>query len=149
MWEQGCLPTDHLCTCSLHVFCHLDFFCYLLTRFPFIPRTISSSLICSSLFLCNCLFHLFRVIFLPPGHRYFFQDFLAVPRVEFVPFLPLFPPQMLYCNFLNYISNKWLALPRQCVFSKASNIDDLRRDFSSFLFSATSRRNNSWWGLVI
>lgn len=37
LWEQGCLPTDNLSTCSLHVFCHLDYLCYLLTHFPFIP----------------------------------------------------------------------------------------------------------------
>lgn len=46
LWEQGCLPTDNLCTCSLHVFCHLDYLCYLLTHFPFIPGPLSPSLIC-------------------------------------------------------------------------------------------------------
>lgn len=130
-------------------FLSLRFLLLFIDPFPFYPGDHLFFPYLSVPVLCNCLFHLFRVIFLPPGHGYFFQDFLAVPRVEFVPFLPLFPPQMLYCNFLNYISNKWLKRLDQCVFSNASNIDDHRRDFLLSFFLLFPWRNNSLRGLGI
>lgn len=110
------LPPSRQFVCMLPAcFLSLRLLMLFIDPFPFYPWAHLSLPYLLVPSLCKCLFHLFRVIFLPPGHEYVFQDFLAVPRVEFKPFLLLFPSQILYCHFLDYtFKREWLLLISIC-----------------------------------
>lgn len=139
LWEQGCFPTGNLCTCSWRAFCHLDFLCYSATSFPFILGPIFLPYLLVSL-LCKCLFHLFTIIFLPPGQEYFLQDVLAVPRV---PFLLLFPLE--YLIAVSQIT----SLKVSCMFWLVNVFKYFKyiwrqTKFLTFLFSVSF-----WWKFVV